>query len=65
VLNILNGRRDPIYPVETSQNILFQMLGTPAEHKRHVVYEAEHFLPANPVMRETHDWLDRYLGPVE
>jgi hypothetical protein len=44
---------------------LFKLLGTPAEHKRHVVFEgAGHVPPRIEVIRETLGWLDRYLGPV-
>lgn len=53
------------FPVETSQAPLFQLLGTPAEDKRHVVFEdAGHVPPRIAVIREILDWLDRYLGPV-
>ena len=61
---MLNGRSDYFYPVETSQEPLFRMLGTPAEDKRHVVFESGHAPPRNELIRETLDWLDRYLGPV-
>ncbi len=62
---MLNGRHDYIFPFETSQKPLFELLGTPAAHKRHVVYEAGHDpLPRSQLVREILDWLDRYLGPV-
>ena len=62
---LLVGRNDFYFPVETSQAPLFKLLGTPAEHKRHVVFEgAGHVPPRIEVIRETLGWLDRYLGPV-
>jgi dienelactone hydrolase len=62
---LLAGRNDFYYPVETSQVPLFNLLGTPAEHKRHVVFEdAGHVPPRIEVIRETLDWLNRYLGLV-
>ena len=62
---LLAGRNDFIFPVETSQAPMFNLLGTPAEHKKHVVFEgAGHVPPRIEVIRETLDWLDRYLGPV-
>ena len=62
---LLGGRNDFIYPVETSQAPVFKLLGTPPEHKRHVVFEgAGHVPPRIEVIREILDWLDRYLGPV-
>ena len=60
---LLGGRNDFIFPVETSQKPLFKLLGTPAEHKRHVVFEgAGHVPPRIELIREILDWLDRYLG---
>jgi pimeloyl-ACP methyl ester carboxylesterase len=60
---LLGGRNDFVFPVETSQAPLFRLLGTPAEHKKHVVYEgAGHVPPRIELIREILDWLDRYLG---
>ena len=44
---------------------MFDRLATPDEHKRLVLLEGGH-VPNEPneVIRETLDWLDRYLGPV-
>lgn len=64
-LLMLNGRYDPFFPTETSQLPMFRMLGTPAEHKRYVVYEAGHVIPRNELIKETLDWFDKYLGPVK
>jgi dienelactone hydrolase len=63
---VLNGAYDYIFPLETKQLPMFERLGTPAEHKRHVIYEAGQFpLPRSQVIQEALCWLDRYLGPVE
>lgn len=62
---MLNGRYDMFFPLETSQKPLYQLLGTPEEHKRHVVAEGGHDVPRTLLIRETLDWLDTYLGPVE
>jgi eukaryotic-like serine/threonine-protein kinase len=61
---MLNGRFDFIFPVGTSQEPMFRLLGTPKEHKRRVVCETGHDIPRNEMIKETLDWLDRYLGPV-
>ena len=61
---MLNGRYDFFYPTEASQLPLFRLLGTPPEHKRHLLYEAAHALPRNELIKETLNWLDRYVGPV-
>jgi pimeloyl-ACP methyl ester carboxylesterase len=62
---MLNGRFDFIFPVGTSQEPLFRLLGTPNEHKRRVIYGTGHDIPRNELIKETLDWLDRYLGPVK
>jgi serine/threonine protein kinase/formylglycine-generating enzyme required for sulfatase activity/cephalosporin-C deacetylase-like acetyl esterase len=62
---MLNGHFDFFYPPETSQMPMFQLLGTPNENKRRVVYETGHNIPRNELIKETLDWLDRYLGPVK
>jgi len=61
---MLNGRFDFFYPPETSQVPMFRLLGTPKEYKRRLVYETGHNIPRNELIKETLDWLDRYLGPV-
>jgi hypothetical protein len=61
---MLNGRYDFTTPVETAQRPLFDLLGTPAADKRHVVFDTGHVLPLGDVAREMLPWLDRYLGPV-
>lgn len=62
---MLNGRLDFELPVETSQRPMFQFLGAPPQHKKHVIFESGHAVVAiQPMIREVLDWLDRYLGPV-
>ena len=59
---MLTGRLDGIFPVETNQRILFDMLATPVEHKKLVIFEAGHGpLPRVPLLRAVADWLDIYL----
>lgn len=62
---MLNGKYDSFFPVETSQKPMFDLLGTPAEHKQWKLYETDHIPPINETIRETLAWLDRYLGPVK
>jgi dienelactone hydrolase len=61
---MVNGRYDFETPFETAQRPLFALLGTPPEHKRHVVFETGHALPIEGVASEILPWLDRYLGAV-
>jgi hypothetical protein len=49
---MLNGRFDFFYPPPLSQEPMFQFLGTPAEHKRRIVYETSHALPRNAVIKD-------------
>jgi eukaryotic-like serine/threonine-protein kinase len=60
---MLNGRFDFFFPTETSQEPMFDALGTPAEHKRRVVYDASHALPRNELIKEFVGWMDKYWGP--
>jgi dienelactone hydrolase/predicted Ser/Thr protein kinase len=64
---MLNGKYDYLFPHETSQKPFFEALGTPTEDKRLVVYETAHSMHGfrNEMIKETLDWLDRYLGPVK
>ena len=64
---LLNGRYDSLFPHETSQKPLFESLGTQTEYKHHIVFETGHSIHGyrNEMIKETLDWLDRYLGPVE
>ena len=62
---MLNGRHDMFFPLETSQKPMYQLLGTPDEDKRHVVADGGHDVPRPLLIRETLEWLDRYLGPVQ
>jgi len=62
---MVNGRYDHFFPLETSQNVMFERLGTPEEDKRHAVFEAGHIPPYDKMVKEILDWLDRYQGPVK
>ncbi len=59
---MLNGRYDSAFPVQTSQNPFFELLGTPPEHKRHKIFEdSGHLpLPRAEMISEILTWLDRY-----
>jgi pimeloyl-ACP methyl ester carboxylesterase len=63
---LVGGRYDATFPVETSQNPMFRMLGTPEADKRHVVLESPHDVrEQRPTLtKEVLAWLDKYLGPV-
>jgi dienelactone hydrolase len=62
---MMNGRDDFRFPLEESQKPLFRALGTPPEHKRHLLIRGGHVPSRLEVIKGVLDWLDRYLGPVE
>jgi len=62
---MLNGRYDLMIPLDTCQEPLFRALGTPAQDKKHVLFDSGHTPPLIPWMKETLNWLDHYLGPVK
>jgi cephalosporin-C deacetylase-like acetyl esterase len=62
---MLNGRFDFIFPVGSSQEPMFRLLGTPKENKRRIIYDTGHDIPRTEMIKESLDWLDRYLGPVK
>jgi serine/threonine protein kinase/dienelactone hydrolase len=62
---MLNGELDFFFPAEVSQVPMFEMLGTPPEHKRRITYLRGHTVPKTDLIRESLAWLDRYLGAVE
>ena len=61
---MLNGRHDNTFPLETAARPMFDLLGTPPEHKRLVIVDGVHYVPRNDLIRESLAWFDRYLGPV-
>ena len=61
---MINGRYDFVFPLDTCQEPLFRSLGSPAQDKSHVLYDTGHAPPLLPMMKDTLNWLDHYLGPV-
>lgn len=62
---MVNGSKDATFPLETSQKPLFELLGTPKEHKRHVRFDCSHGTLSffrNQVIKEILSWLDQYFG---
>jgi dienelactone hydrolase len=64
---MVNARNDFIFPLQTSVEPMFRLLGTPPKDKRLAVFAGGHGVFDNwsEVMREILDWLDRYLGRVQ
>jgi hypothetical protein len=64
---MVNGRDDFRFPVVSSQEPLFHLLGTPEKDKKHVILDGGHLTPMGrpDVMKAILDWLEHYLGPVQ
>lgn len=60
---MLNGELDNLAPTERVTPF-FKLLGTVDAKKKNVVAPGGHFVPRPILIRETLDWLDKYLGPV-
>lgn len=59
---MLNGRWDILFPPDEQQR-LFELLGSPADRKKHTLFEAGHgYLPRFQVEKETLEWFDRHLA---
>ena len=64
-LLMLGGELDFVFPLESSQKPLFDLIGTPPDQKRLVIFKnAGHVPPRIGLIREVLDWLDQKLGPV-
>ena len=61
---ILNGELDFFFPAETSQKPMFELLGTPAADKKRLIFPGGHSVPRTEMIKESLEWLDKYLGPV-
>lgn len=62
---MLNGKYDSVHDYNTCIKPLFDLLGTPGEHKKLKLYETDHIPPRIEFLKEILAWLDRYLGPVK
>jgi len=61
---MLNGKYDFFFPVLSSQEPFYRLLGTKKEQKKHLIYESGHNIPRNELIKEILNWLDQQLGGV-
>jgi hypothetical protein len=60
---MINGKSDFVFPLETSQRPLFDLLGSAPEDKRKIEYDGDHYrIPGTPATRDIADFLDARLG---
>jgi serine/threonine protein kinase/dienelactone hydrolase len=62
---MLNGKYDLDVPYETRVKPMFDLFGTPPDKKELKLYDTDHFIPRDELIKETLIWLDRFLGPVK
>jgi len=64
---MINGREDFLLPLKTSQIPMYELLGTPDEHKEHKIYPGGHAVYSlfhAQIEKDLVTWFNRYLGPV-
>lgn len=61
---MLNGKYDFFFPVESTQEPFYRMLGSKKDQKKHLLYDTSHNIPRNELIKESLNWLDEYFGPV-
>jgi serine/threonine protein kinase/formylglycine-generating enzyme required for sulfatase activity/cephalosporin-C deacetylase-like acetyl esterase len=62
---MLNGEYDHFFPPETAVKPMYKLLGTPLDQKKSFLYPSGHSVPRNELIKESREWLDRWLGPVQ
>jgi dienelactone hydrolase len=65
---MINGKEDSIFPYETAQKPLFDLLGTPEPLKKHALFPGGHGISWDchkEYYGEIVKWLDKYLGPTD
>ena len=64
---MINGRDSVCQPFDAAQKPLYDLLGTPEQHKKLILHPGGHTIP-RAYREQQHqaisDWYDTYLGPV-
>jgi eukaryotic-like serine/threonine-protein kinase len=60
---MLNGKYDFTFPLETSVKPFYDLLGT--TKKNLILYDTDHYVPQNEMIKEVLAWCDKYLAPVK
>ncbi|MCU1284817.1 MAG: serine/threonine protein kinase [Acidobacteriales bacterium] len=55
---LLNGRYDFFFPMESSQEVFFRLLGAKKEEKKHLLYDTGHNIPRNELIKESLSWFN-------
>ncbi len=62
---MLNGHYDFFFPVDSTQMPFYNLLGPKKDQKKRIQYETGHNIPRNELIKETLNWFDLWLGPVQ
>jgi hypothetical protein len=62
---MLNGHYDFFFPVDSTQIPFYNLLGSKKDQKKRIQYETGHNIPRNELIKETLNWYDLWLGPVQ
>ncbi len=62
---MLNGKYDISFQYEATVKPMYDLLGTPHKDKKLILCESDHHIPKNVLIKETLNWLDRYLGRIK
>ena len=60
---MLNGKYDYTFPLENSVKPFYDLLGTTKKDLK--LYDTDHFVPKNEMIKEVLAWCDKYLGAVK
>ena len=60
---MINGRFDSIFGLDGILN-MYNLLGTPKEEKKLVLFDSDHLAPQEDLIREALAWLDQQFGQV-
>src|SRR5579863_4221251 len=61
---MLNGRYDFFFPIDSTQEPFYRLLGSKKDQKKHLLFDTSHNIPRNELIKQSLDWYDQYLGPV-
>jgi dienelactone hydrolase len=62
---MLNGKYDLAYPYETTVKPFYDLLGTRPEDKILRIYDTDHYIRKDDMIKDVLGFLDRYLGRVK
>jgi serine/threonine protein kinase/formylglycine-generating enzyme required for sulfatase activity/cephalosporin-C deacetylase-like acetyl esterase len=62
---MLNGHYDFFFPVDSTQIPFYNLLGSKKDQKKRIQYETGHNVPRIELIKESLNWLDLWLGPVQ